>query len=147
MKIEYASLLGPAQGAAKIHVHLTHLEAEIGGQSYQHSHQAEEAIYLLDGQAEYTVGGQVCRVGPGELIFFPPGEPHGVLRLLKTPDEVPGHPQRRARRRRTMLLRRGHATVVGRRSTSVGPRRSILPRKRPALPLLTGSKCRARLRK
>ncbi len=85
MKTKYVSLLGPAQGAAKIHVHLTHLDAEIGGQGYQHSHQAEEAIYLLDGEAEYTVGDRVCRVGPGELIFFPPGEPHGVLRFLKTP--------------------------------------------------------------
>lgn len=85
MKTEYVSLLGHAQGAAKIHVHLSRLDAEIGGQGYQHSHQAEEAIYLLEGEAEYAVGGRVRRLGPGELIFFPPGEPHGALRFLRSP--------------------------------------------------------------
>jgi len=82
MKPEYLSLLGHAQGAAKIHGHLTHVDAEIGGQGYEHSHQAEEAIHLLDGEAEYAVGAAVRRVGPGDVVFFPPGEPHGVFRFL-----------------------------------------------------------------
>ena len=82
MEGDYTSLVGHAEGARKIHVHLTTLDTRSGVDRYEHSHRAEEAMYFLEGEAEYSFGGTTHRVGPGDLLFFRPGEPHGQVRYL-----------------------------------------------------------------
>ena len=82
MKAAYRSLLGDAEGARKIHVHLTELDPSGAGWAHQHSHAAEEAIYVLEGQAEFTFAGKTHRVGPGELVFFPSGVMHAETKFF-----------------------------------------------------------------
>ena len=81
-KSQYDSLLGYAQGAKKIHVHLTVLDTRGIEGPYEHSHEAEEAMYFLEGEAEYAVGGTIRRVVPGDLLFFPSGVAHGYVRFF-----------------------------------------------------------------
>ena len=75
-KALYESLVGPAQGARKVHLHVTELDPSGGGWGSQHAHAAEEAIYILEGEAEFTFCGKAHRVGPGEAVFFPSGVTH-----------------------------------------------------------------------
>ena len=82
MQSEYESLLGYEEGARKIHVHLTRLDTRGEPKRYEHSHKAEEAMYFLQGEAEYAFRGKTHRVGPGDLLFFRPGEPHGQVKFL-----------------------------------------------------------------
>ncbi|MDP6381129.1 MAG: cupin domain-containing protein [Phycisphaerae bacterium] len=82
MKIDYTSLLGYEQGARKIHVHLTNLDTRGPGGNHQHSHKAEEAVYFIEGEAEYTFGGKAHKVGPGDLLFFPSGVEHAEVKYF-----------------------------------------------------------------
>jgi uncharacterized cupin superfamily protein len=77
----YRSLLGHKQGAKKVHVHLTEFQAK-GPSSYQHTHAAEEAVYILEGEATYTFGGRTVKASPGKLVFFPAGVEHARVRYL-----------------------------------------------------------------
>lgn len=80
-KALYRPLLGQAQGARKLHVHLTELNGADGWQG-QHAHAAEEAIYILEGEAEFTFGGRTYRVGPGEMVLFPSNVMHAEARFF-----------------------------------------------------------------
>ena len=82
MKAFYESLVGPEQEARRIHVHLTELNPSGGGWPSQHSHAAEEAIYILEGEAEFKFAGKTHRVGPGEAVFFPSGVTHAEARFF-----------------------------------------------------------------
>jgi uncharacterized cupin superfamily protein len=82
MKATYRSLLAAEHGARKLHVHLTELDPAGAGWERQHSHDAEEAIYILEGEAEYTFAGQTHRLGPGDLVFFPSRVMHAQTRFL-----------------------------------------------------------------
>ena len=82
MKAKYHSLLGKEHGARKLHVHLTELDPAGDGWGRQHSHEAEEVIYILEGEAEFTFAGRTHRVGPGELVFFPSNVTHAETRFL-----------------------------------------------------------------
>lgn len=82
MKAVYTSLASQAEGARKIHVHVTELDPSGGGWTHQHSHAAEEAIYILQGEAEFTFGGDTYRVGPGQLVFFPSGVMHAEAKFF-----------------------------------------------------------------
>jgi uncharacterized cupin superfamily protein len=77
----YQSLVGFEEGAKKIHVHVTELNGVTGWQA-QHAHIAEEAVYILEGDAEFTFNGETHRVGPGEAVFFPSGVTHAETRFL-----------------------------------------------------------------
>lgn len=78
----YGSLVGPEHGARKMHVHFTELNPAGGGWASQHSHAAEEAIYILEGEAEFTFAGQTHRVGPGGVVFFPSGVTHAETKFF-----------------------------------------------------------------
>jgi quercetin dioxygenase-like cupin family protein len=78
----YKSLVGSEQGARRLHAHLTELRDARGGWGYQHAHTAEEAIYMLEGEGEFTFGGRTYRVGPGEAVFFPSGVMHAETRFF-----------------------------------------------------------------
>jgi len=82
MKNEYISLLGYAEGAKKIHVHVTTLDAPIAKEPHKHSHTAEEAMYFLEGEVEYAVGEEIVKAGPGDLLFFPSNVFHGPVRFM-----------------------------------------------------------------
>jgi uncharacterized cupin superfamily protein len=76
MRANYVSLLDKAQGAKKVHVHLTELDPAGDGWPHQHLHAAEEAMYILEGEAEIIFAGKSRRVGPGDLVFLPPNVTH-----------------------------------------------------------------------
>jgi uncharacterized cupin superfamily protein len=78
----YQSLVGPAQGAHRLHIHVTELLRPEQGWGAQHSHRAEEAIYMLEGEGEFTFAGKTHRVGPGEVVLFPSGVAHAETRFL-----------------------------------------------------------------
>ena len=43
-----------------------------------HVHADEEVIYMLEGQAEVMIGGEVSVVGPNTAIYYPPNVRHGL---------------------------------------------------------------------
>lgn len=47
-----------------------------GQASPRHTHPGEEIIYVLEGDLEYEIAGQVTRVKPGDVLFVPAGAPH-----------------------------------------------------------------------
>ena len=78
----YQPLIGPDQGARRVHVHETVLHNARNGWGYQHSHVAEEAVYMLEGEGEFTFGGKTYRVGPGQAVFFPSGVTHAETKFF-----------------------------------------------------------------
>ena len=46
-----------------------------------HTHPEEHEIYVLTGQGEATGEGEVVKVGPGDFLFIPGGEPHGFTNV------------------------------------------------------------------
>lgn len=56
-----------------------------------HTHNVEEAITILEGEAVAIIAGQESIVGPNDVTFVPPGVPHhfrndsdGIMRFLWT---------------------------------------------------------------
>ena len=43
---------------------------------YLHTHDFDEAFYVLDGELTFQVGDELVRVGAGEVAFAPRGVPH-----------------------------------------------------------------------
>jgi mannose-6-phosphate isomerase-like protein (cupin superfamily) len=71
-----------------------------GGEQRIHSHRPEQVYFILEGSGLMTVGSETQRVGPGDCVFIPSGQPHGlrndgavVLRYFSaaTPAYPPGH--------------------------------------------------------
>jgi quercetin dioxygenase-like cupin family protein len=57
----------------------------------------EETFYVLEGECEWQVGGELVRATPGTYLFIPPGVPHNIgntsdrpARMLMTVSP-PGH--------------------------------------------------------
>ena len=53
-----------------------------------HTHDVDEAITILDGEAEARLGDERRIVGPGVTIFIPAGTPHGAANLGDTPVQI-----------------------------------------------------------
>jgi quercetin dioxygenase-like cupin family protein len=53
-------------------------EMAVGDRIPLHTHDVDEAITILDGDAETRLGDERRRVGPGTVIFIPAGAPHGT---------------------------------------------------------------------
>ena len=47
----------------------------------------DEAVYILSGEAEFTIAGKTQTVGPGKAIYIPRGETYGY-KVTKGPNEV-----------------------------------------------------------
>lgn len=45
---------------------------------------AEEIYYILEGQGEMRVDGEIRRVGPGDAIAIPPGSTHQITNVGST---------------------------------------------------------------
>ena len=60
--------------------HLTTTLAVIppGGAQRVHSHAPEQVYFILEGSGLMTVGAETRRVGPGDCVFIPSGQPHGL---------------------------------------------------------------------
>jgi uncharacterized cupin superfamily protein len=78
----YQPVVGTNVGAKRMHVHMTELRDARKGWGYQHSHEAEEAIYMLEGEGEFTFGGKTYHVGPGQAVFFPSGVTHAETKFF-----------------------------------------------------------------
>lgn len=71
-----------------------------GGEQRIHSHAPEQVYFILEGTGMMTVGGETQRVGAGDCVFIPSGQPHGlkndgaaILRYFSAaaPAYPPGH--------------------------------------------------------
>ena len=57
----------------------------------------EETFYVLDGECEWHIGGEVVRAKPGTFVFIPPGVPHNIGNTSDKPARMimtvspPGH--------------------------------------------------------
>lgn len=80
MKRAYTSILGHNEGAKRLHLHLTEIVPEVTADRsshYTHSHVAEEAFYVLEGEATFRLVDGKRTVKAGEMIFFPSQTTHG----------------------------------------------------------------------
>ena len=53
-----------------------------------HTHDVDEAITIIDGEAEARLGDVRRRVGPGTTIFVPAGIPHGTASIGTAPVHI-----------------------------------------------------------
>ena len=59
----------------------------------------EETFYVVDGECEWHVGGELIRAIPGTYVFIPPGVPHNIANASDKPARMimtvspPGHEQ------------------------------------------------------
>ena len=44
-----------------------------------HDHPHEQIIYILEGELDFTVGGETRRVRAGDSLYAPPGVRHGAV--------------------------------------------------------------------
>jgi len=60
--------------------HLTTTLAVIqpGGEQRIHNHPPEQVYFILEGSGLMTVGNETQRVGPGDCVFIPADQPHGL---------------------------------------------------------------------
>ncbi len=54
---------------------------EPGGLAERHTHEVEQAMYVIEGRALVEVNGETQECGPGTTCFFPPGIAHRVESL------------------------------------------------------------------
>ena len=60
-------------------VSLTLFAFDKGEEISSHSSTADALVYILDGEAEITIGEEVFNVTKGETIVMPAGIPHALL--------------------------------------------------------------------
>jgi mannose-6-phosphate isomerase-like protein (cupin superfamily) len=71
-------LVGPDQGSRYFDFRVSRYPA--GGRVEQHVHDvAEQVYYFISGTGEARCGGDDRAVGPGDLMFVPPGAPHSLV--------------------------------------------------------------------
>ena len=56
----------------------TLVDIEPGGEQRIHRHSPEQVYFILAGAGEMTVAGETRTVGPGDCVFVPSGNPHGI---------------------------------------------------------------------
>ncbi|WP_157220801.1 cupin domain-containing protein [Flavisphingomonas formosensis] len=78
-------LIGPETVGAK-HMELVLGTLHKGGGALPHAHpEIEQACYLLEGTAQFTVGNETHQMVPGDTCFFPAGEMHLFTVTSDTP--------------------------------------------------------------
>ncbi|AGC67980.1 cupin 2, conserved barrel domain protein [Thermoclostridium stercorarium subsp. stercorarium DSM 8532] len=60
-------------------VSLTLFSFDKGEEISSHSSGGDALVYILDGEAEITIGGEVFNLKKGETIVMPAGIPHALL--------------------------------------------------------------------
>lgn len=61
-----ANIASSSGGGSKLHTQPNH----------------DEIVIIIDGEAEFSVGDEVQRVGPGDFVFIPRNTIHGRVRTL-----------------------------------------------------------------
>jgi quercetin dioxygenase-like cupin family protein len=61
-----------------VHIATSLVEMSPGGRQHIHSHETEQCYYILEGEGMMTVGRETQRVVPGDCIFIPSNESHGL---------------------------------------------------------------------
>lgn len=88
-------LLGEEDGTP--HFAMRRFRMGEGGGMPRHTNQVEHEQYVLSGRAEITIGDDVHRVAPGQVLYIPAGVPHSY-RVMEAPFEflclVPNGPDR-----------------------------------------------------
>ncbi len=56
----------------------TFVEMKPDGFQHLHSHEQEQCYFIIEGEGEMTVGEETAKVGPGDCVFIPSNEPHGL---------------------------------------------------------------------
>lgn len=67
-------LIGEAEGARRFV--MRHFTVEPGGTTPYHSHPWEHEVFVLSGECEVCQGEETRQVGPGSVLYVPPGEEH-----------------------------------------------------------------------
>jgi mannose-6-phosphate isomerase-like protein (cupin superfamily) len=63
----------------------TLVEIEPGGEQRIHQHSPEQVYFILAGEGEMSVAGETRTVGPGDCVFVPTGNPHGIANRGQVP--------------------------------------------------------------
>jgi mannose-6-phosphate isomerase-like protein (cupin superfamily) len=93
-------LLASPRTSSAEHLTTTLAVIQPGGEQRIHNHPPEQVYFILDGNGLMTVGNETQRVGPGNCVFIPSGQPHGlkndgdvILRYFSAaaPAYPPGH--------------------------------------------------------
>ena len=71
-------LLASPRTSSAEHLTTTLAVLQPGGEQRVHSHQPEQVYFILEGRGLMTVGSETQRVGPGDSIFIPSEQPHGL---------------------------------------------------------------------
>jgi mannose-6-phosphate isomerase-like protein (cupin superfamily) len=71
-------LLASPRTSSAEHLTTTLALIQPGGEQRLHSHRPEQVYFILEGGGLMTVGSETQRVGPGDCIFIPSGQPHGL---------------------------------------------------------------------
>ena len=71
-------LLASARTSSAEHLTTTLAVIEPGGEQRIHSHRPEQVYFILEGSGFMTVGDETQRVGPGDCVFIPSEQPHGL---------------------------------------------------------------------
>ena len=71
-------LLASPRTSSAEHLTTTLAVIQPGGEQRIHSHRPEQVYFILEGRGLMTVGSETQRVGPGDCIFIPSGQPHGL---------------------------------------------------------------------
>src|SRR5262245_19959470 len=71
-------LLASPRTSSAEHLTTTLAVIQPGGEQRLHSHRPELVYFILEGRGLMTVGSETQRVGPGDCIFIPSGQPHGL---------------------------------------------------------------------
>jgi mannose-6-phosphate isomerase-like protein (cupin superfamily) len=66
-------------------MHLSDWGKHAGDAGHLHSHNAEEAMYILEGNARFVIDDREFEAGPGEVVFFPSDSFHGMTKILAAP--------------------------------------------------------------
>lgn len=56
-----------------------------GHEVLPHAHPHEQVVYIIEGEAEFTVGEQVVRLGAGSVLTVPPNVVHCIRVTGDTP--------------------------------------------------------------
>ena len=71
-------LVGAADGAERVDVHVNVLHADAPVAPYHFHAKAENVYIVLEGEADAIVDGEHLRLSPMDVVFIPPGVAHAV---------------------------------------------------------------------
>ena len=54
-----------------------------GGVGAMHKHPHEQVVYVLEGEADFTLGSETRRIGPGDTVYVEPNLTHGLVALTE----------------------------------------------------------------